>query len=202
MSTAEVEVTNIVDRGDVILVVGSGEDIVKLKVNSMFLRAASKTFEALLGPNYAEGQALSYDNPPELPLPEDDPSAMTTVCYCLHFKQHLVPENPDANQILEVAKAVDKYALQEALAVLVQAWLTLPTASTQFHDLGNTLRAALIIGNEPAVKKLTTSLILSGEGNYTSLLNEDDSESFVNITSSSINAFDFGGYWYKDSTRL
>lgn len=57
-------VAEISPDGEIILVVGP--QAVQLKVNSLFLRSASKVFGAMLGPNWSEGQALSKESPREI----------------------------------------------------------------------------------------------------------------------------------------
>jgi hypothetical protein len=60
-----------VTYGDVILVVGPEK--VKLRVHSLFLKAASKPFSAMFGPDWKEGHnMLGRDGPVEVPLPEDN----------------------------------------------------------------------------------------------------------------------------------
>ncbi|KAK5951038.1 hypothetical protein OHC33_007791 [Knufia fluminis] len=106
--TMAVETTNIVDRGDVILVLGEGDTSLQLKVNSQMLRAGSEVFEAMFGGNFAEGQNLSYDKPKEVNL-EDDPQAMKVICLVLHFKYKQVPDLLDVQEVYNLAVVVDKF---------------------------------------------------------------------------------------------
>jgi len=59
---------SIVDHGDVILVVGRDDKVLKIKIDSHVFRTASKIFAALFGPNFAEGQNLAFDTPRDVPL--------------------------------------------------------------------------------------------------------------------------------------
>lgn len=67
------EVIEVAPDGDLILIVGPEET--KLLVHSMLLRAVSKPFSVMFGPDWKEGQAmLDRDGPVELLLSEDDAS--------------------------------------------------------------------------------------------------------------------------------
>jgi hypothetical protein len=119
MTAPTMEITNIVDKGDVILVVGNGDNIRKLKVDIHMLRAASTTFSAFFGPNFSEGQNLDYEHPKEVELEDDDPAAMEYICNVIHHKADK-PRYILSQQLhpilLPVAQIVDKYALYRPLS--------------------------------------------------------------------------------------
>jgi hypothetical protein len=76
-------VVNIATDGDVILVVGPEK--AKLRVQSLFLKAASKPFPAMFGPDWKEGHdILDLREPVGLSLPEDNASALKLVCAIIH----------------------------------------------------------------------------------------------------------------------
>lgn len=83
-------IVQIAADGDVILVVGPEQ--VKLRVYSLFLKAASKPFSAMLGPDWKEGHnMLDRDRPVELLLPEDNASALELICAIVHYRNDTVP---------------------------------------------------------------------------------------------------------------
>ena len=92
-------------QGDLDLVVGHKT----LRVWTVILRFASKVFAAMLSPTYAEGQQeFSAVCPGVIPLPEDDPLAMQTICEILHIQ---FGENTrlSPSEMLNVCAAADKY---------------------------------------------------------------------------------------------
>ena len=80
MSDNAIETLNIVEDGDLILVVGK-DNILKIRVRSLLLRITSKPFNAMFGPNFSEGQGLGNGSPvKEVPLPDDDLLSMKLIC--------------------------------------------------------------------------------------------------------------------------
>jgi hypothetical protein len=112
---------NICPAGDVILVVGPEK--ARLRVHSMFPRAASKVFEAMLGPAWKEGQNLSQESPPEVELAEDDGKAFDIMCSVLHRRNDVIPSDMQASVLLSVAVAVNKYDLNVALRHVMTLWM-------------------------------------------------------------------------------
>lgn len=49
----------------------------------------------MLGPKFREGQALADDSRIDIPLPEDDPGAMESICNVLPFRNFQVPQKLD-----------------------------------------------------------------------------------------------------------
>lgn len=68
---------DVVGDGDVYLLAGSGDAVIRLKVNSHILRIASTTFKALLDTTLREEKDLNIREPKEIPLPEDNAPSMT-----------------------------------------------------------------------------------------------------------------------------
>ena len=82
-------VVNIATDGDVILVVGPEK--AKLRVQSLFLKAASKPFSAMFGPDWKEGHnILDLDALIELPLPENNANALKLICAIIHYRNKKV----------------------------------------------------------------------------------------------------------------
>lgn len=115
------ELANIAPSGDVILVVGA--ESLRLRVYSQCLRSASKIFDAMLGPNWSEGQRRSEATPTEVALPGDDAHAMRTICCFIHHRNDLEPDLLTAEEILQIAIEVDKYDLRVALKYASSEWL-------------------------------------------------------------------------------
>lgn len=155
-----VDVENMVDHGDVILVVGSGDDIRKLKVNSHVMRIASRFFTTLLGPNFSEGQNLSFREPKEISLPDDNPSLMTSICRVLHHKREGVYTIYPSGVLLDMAILVDKYGMHNAFYLHFSLWL-----ANSYGSLGTLLHAAVLVHDEGAVKRITRKLVMDSNEN-------------------------------------
>lgn len=77
----------------------------------------------MLGPHFKEGHTLAATSSIELPLPEDDPEAMLTLCRVLHFHNKETVLLFDVNHILGVAVLADKYDCTEAMMPSVACWV-------------------------------------------------------------------------------
>ncbi|KAJ0163823.1 hypothetical protein CTA2_2307 [Colletotrichum tanaceti] len=130
----------IAPRGDLILVVGSSQ--VEIRVHALILSNASPVFASMLErARYGEGVALQHATPSEparIPLPDDDPAAMETVCRIVHGRvlndatgssssssSSSSPGVLDASpaHVLAVAVLADKYDCAPALALAAEHWL-------------------------------------------------------------------------------
>lgn len=121
---AQPEVVEIAPDGDVILVIGTSDNMIKLKVHSICLKLASKVFAAMFGPNWLEGKAVSKDDPKEVALPEDDPAAMRKICQILH--QQVPARGEDeltATEIARIALVAEKYDMGLPLSPFIDDWL-------------------------------------------------------------------------------
>lgn len=173
-------VIDIADPGDLILKLGQGNDVVRIKVNSHILRAASRPFKVMLGPQFAEGKGLSFEEPKEIPLTDDDPDAMQTICQILHLKNHAVTEHPTSHTILAIAQAVDKYLLHEALSFATAKWLVAENMKT-VEDLKRLLAAAILLDHSRVVKRVTQVLVLDHTETQLVLTEGELSEKMVRI---------------------
>lgn len=157
---------SIVGDGDVILVVGPEK--VKIRVHSLFLKAASKPFSAMFGPDWKEGQSmLGQDGPLELPLPEDNGTALGHICAIIHHKNKSVPQTLAAGDTLSIAVAADKYDCVQALKFASGNWL-LPRGN-EAGDLMLLAAAAYLFQDAGAFKEITKALILDHGGPYLAL---------------------------------
>jgi hypothetical protein len=156
--------------GDVILVVGPEK--VKLRVYSLFLKAASKPFSAMFGPDWKEGRnLLGRDGPVELHLPEDNVTAMKVVCAIIHHQNKMVPQTLAASDVLGIAITADKYDCVDALKFAAGSWLQ-PRGS-KADDLMLLAAAAYLFHNAEAFKKITKAMVFNHGGSYLALLSKE-----------------------------
>ncbi|QYT00376.1 BTB domain-containing protein [Trichoderma simmonsii] len=159
-------IVEIAPDGDLILIVGPEE--AKLHVDSMMLRAASKLFSAMFGPNWKEGRdLLNGDRLTEIPLPEDNAAAMKIICSVIHHQRSEVPRTLAAGDVLAVAVAADKYDCVEALELASDRWLR--PSGDEAGNLMLLTAAAYLFQNAQAFKELTKALILDYKDPYLTL---------------------------------
>ena len=93
--------------GDLVLVSGPAERQQSVRVSSKILSVASPVFATMFGPRFAEGQNSGTENW-TVSLPDDDPTAIVTICQILHFKA--ATASPLSIAFIErVAEASEKY---------------------------------------------------------------------------------------------
>ncbi|KAL3424235.1 hypothetical protein PVAG01_03516 [Phlyctema vagabunda] len=157
--------------GDLVLIVGP--ERLKLRVHSLFLKAASKPFSALLGPDWKEGhEMLDRDGPPtELILPEDNAAALQLICTVLHHRNNKVPETLAAGDVLRVAVTADKYDFVDALKLASTNWLR--PGKNQARDLMLLTSAAYLFQNAQAFAEITKALVLTYDGPFLALSCEE-----------------------------
>lgn len=163
-------VVDIAAGGDVILVVGPEK--AKLRVQSLFLKAASKPFSAMFGPDWAEGYNIHDLRPPvELALPEDNASAVKLICAIIHHQNKKVPQSLAAVDVLGIAVTVDKYDFVHALKFASEIWLR--PGKSDAGDLMLLTAAAYLFQNAQAFNEITRALILNYDSPYLALSREE-----------------------------
>ncbi|KAK5938082.1 hypothetical protein PMZ80_009671 [Knufia obscura] len=179
MTSETIEIAN---DGDVILVVGTADDQLRLRVNSVFLRASSKFFNTLLGGNFAEGQNLSSDKPKEIPLPEDDPETIRWICQVAHLKNGGLPSRLDKEQMCMMVEAIDKYDLRETMAPVMNEWLNPYKAKgTDLSDMEVYLDAAMRFEYPTAFYRITEGFLRFEGEPYTRLARASSSDTIWRV---------------------
>ena len=91
-----------------------------IRVSSKALTLASPAFAALVGPKFAEGQALASNTITgaitSIPLPEDDPEAMKWFCRALHHKLNANEQEISCGLCHKLAIICDKYDTSVAMS--------------------------------------------------------------------------------------
>lgn len=164
-------ISDIAPDGNVILVVGPEK--APLKVYSQCLRAASKVFRVMFGPDWSEGQGLASQSPPEIPLEEDDASAFRIILCVLHHHNAEVPDSEGLSptEVLNIAVAADKYDLAVALKFAATEWLK-PKKGLDLMDMGRLMTAALLLQDARMFAEQAMDLVLQWSGSYMALLDD------------------------------
>jgi BTB/POZ domain len=103
--SSSASIVEIATNGDITLVVGPEKR--KLQVNSCVLKNASKVFNAMLGPQFREGQDLHGNSPKEIIMPDDNADALTIICRILHLRNDSIPDSRTPSEVLQIAIAAD-----------------------------------------------------------------------------------------------
>jgi hypothetical protein len=120
---AHEDILEIDPSGDVLFSVGSSPPNARLLVSSKVLSLTSPVFDAMFSPHFKEGSHLSPEVPSEVPLPDDEPEAMTVLCNCLHFRNGHVPRNVDFPLLRSLAVLCDKYNCAKSIFPWSILWL-------------------------------------------------------------------------------
>lgn len=161
----DIPTVDIDPQGDVFLICGS---ITKkrLRVYSPVMSLASDMFKAMFKPQFQEGITLASTNTVEIPLPDDDPDAMESVCNVFHLrnKEAQIMDNGaghmSARQLLTIAMLCDKYQCQVAVAAAATCWL--PSCDIEkSSDLHMLINAASLFRIDTAFRELG-KLVIEG----------------------------------------
>jgi len=163
-------VVEIAPDGDLILIVGPEE--ARFHVHSMLLKAVSKPFSVMFGPDWKEGHdMLDRKGPAELLLPEDNAAALKIICSIIHHQNREVPQALAACDILAVAVTADKYDCVQALRFASESWLR--PFTDEASNLMLLTAAAYLFRNAQAFKEITRALVLDYDGPYLTLSCEE-----------------------------
>ena len=144
-----------------------GPDKVSIRASSKVLRLASRVFDKMLGPHFAEGQSLlgegspekSATSPTEVTLPDDDPEAMVLFCDIIHFKRHATPDI-SLPLLKRMASLSDKYDSSLALSSESDVWLSNFTCSKEGESCFLImLWISYAMGNHRAFSRISREMI-------------------------------------------
>lgn len=168
----------IAPAGDVILLVMKEGNTVLFRANSAALRMASVVFETMLGPKFAEGNALATQTgslPCEVKLEGDDPKCMELILRTTHLQHDDLPDRVNCDDIISLANLIDKYFLHQAMKLVLDKWL-IPTKTSNLH---NFLQAAVTLGHADSFKETTRLMILTQTDSYSRQICMDKDAKFL-----------------------
>jgi hypothetical protein len=172
---------SIAPAGDIVLVVGTESR--RVLVLSTVLKTSSKVFASLLGPKFLEGQgSASSQQPKEIALPDDDPTAMSDMCHLLHNNQvEDLIVCPSTDRILAFAVVVDKYDCVNALRLQIQGVLLGYPALREdlcFDDCVKNLLASCLLKHSWTFKLLCGRVIARSTKPFMSILDAEWAKPF------------------------
>ncbi|KAK4898064.1 hypothetical protein LTR27_004450 [Elasticomyces elasticus] len=159
---------DILPDGDIILAVSGS---LELRVSSVVLSMTSPVFKTMLGPHFAEGQALRRNMtglPHVVTLPDDGAEPMKTLCLvshhqtkAIHFSSCTVAR---ATFVIELVDLADKYDCMDIIRLPAASWL----AAVNIESLIRTKKiacaeAAFKLDDATFFGRCTKTLVLDGE---------------------------------------
>ncbi|RDI88453.1 hypothetical protein Vi05172_g945 [Venturia inaequalis] len=154
------------EDGDLVLLVGPVDAQARILVSSKVLTVASKVFKAMLSRSFNEGRQLAensaVDQRYELPLPDDDATAMSILCKIFHMRHEDVPRPGKIQDsvLYNVAVLSEKYDCVAAIKPVSAAWLFARCESTAHND-GTLLLVAMLLDEPEAFKKVSKHIVMS-----------------------------------------
>lgn len=154
---------SVCEFGDVVLIADDGfHPQLKIRCSSCILRSSSKVFRILLGPRFAEGQALRSGTN-ELTL-ADDPRALLLLCQMLHRQTQPPHIALDSNILLDFALTVDKYdcvqTLHDSIYVYFEGVVELNEDSTIRRIRDALITASFVLDQPKLFRRQTRALVL------------------------------------------
>ncbi|KAK4542583.1 hypothetical protein LTR36_006631 [Oleoguttula mirabilis] len=177
---ASPELINVAANGDVVLVFGdelAPSLCIHIRVSSAVLSIGSSVFKAMLSPNFKEGLELAFSSAPiEIPLPDDDATAMEVLCNVLHHRNDTVPvaASLTASRLLQIAQASDKYDCAVALQPTARCWLAELGRMTRTEERRTLITAAYVFNDAHAFKEFGRCVVLQTVGPIWDLTTCDD----------------------------
>lgn len=150
---------DIIDEdGDVLVKTNSNE----MLVSSKLLALASPVFKAMFNSKFREGSTIrSVQKPLELPLPDDNPDALTVLFHTLHFSSKRTFHSLGADLQLHVAQSADKYQCTTSISGESGRWLRSLSKSDQATSTLWTLSTiAFLMGRTDEFSNITAKLVL------------------------------------------
>ena len=146
------------EDGDILVQTSSKE----LLISSKILTLASPVFKAMFNSKFLEGSTIrSVQNPLELPLPDDDPDALSVLFHTLHFSSKRKFLKLGADLHLDVAQLSDKYECTTSISGESGRWLrSLSESDHESSILWKSSTIAFLMGHMDEFSNFTAKLVL------------------------------------------
>lgn len=93
------------------------------QISRQIICCSSHAWEPLTSLPTQEGNILATTFTVEVPLPDDDPSAMVLIFKAMHMRISSLPSSLDIASVKQLASAVDKYDCAGPLAPMTHYWI-------------------------------------------------------------------------------
>jgi hypothetical protein len=98
---------------------------VRMLVSSKHMMLASPVFKAMLeGSTFKEGKELNMSGKVEVPLPDDEPTALEIILNIIHGRNRRVPKKVSFKTLTNIEILVDKYQMVETVEAYSDYWIS------------------------------------------------------------------------------
>ncbi|KAF2431206.1 hypothetical protein EJ08DRAFT_632495, partial [Tothia fuscella] len=150
--------------GDVLLIVGPQKQ--EVQVSSKGLSLGSKVFQAMFSQHYNEGTELrASEQLYRLPLPDDEPQNMITLCKVLHVNHEGLDLSADIEKLKAFAIIADKYGCFAASSFFLTVWKSKFAAPTTL-DHGGLMMLAYLSNDALAFRYHSQRLLSRWNGGF------------------------------------
>ena len=120
---------------------------------------ASPVFAVMFGGRFLEGQSLPTTSPPELPLPDDNATAMSVLCKIMHLQTENISTSMNYADLGTLALLADKYDCTHLLRPWRATWFPALVTFKICDTLEKPLIAAYIFNMPDEFFKISQSMI-------------------------------------------
>ncbi|TKA51942.1 hypothetical protein B0A55_12773 [Friedmanniomyces simplex] len=153
---------NILPDGDLVLAVSGS---LELRTSTVVLGNASPVFKAMLGPKFAEGQALQGDYvgiPHTVTLPDNDPEAMQSLCLILQCGAIAPSSSVPAELMVKTTLLADKYDCIDAIKRSAALWAAnIDAEKLDLYTVAALSEAAFLLDDTSLFAKYTKEVVLN-----------------------------------------
>ncbi|KAL2071714.1 hypothetical protein VTL71DRAFT_12949 [Oculimacula yallundae] len=148
---------------------------INMLVSSKHMKLSSPVFRAMLQRDgFKEGQILEATGSVEIPLPDDDPEAMTILLDVVHGRNRMVPRKVTLKTLTAIAVLADKYQMVEVLEAFSNSWIKrlkpkLPTEYLEAEDELSIFRWLKISWVFSKAKEFKAMTRLMEQGGYSTM---------------------------------
>lgn len=138
-----------------------------MQVSSKHMMLASPVFKAMLTHSFQEGTTLHEAGHVEVPLPDEDPVVITMILDIIHGRGRRLPRVVPLKMLALLAATVDKYQLQDPVAVFSDIWIKNAANDIKGQDqegLFLWLSITWVFQDAERFHKVTDILIREGKG--------------------------------------
>ncbi|KAK1807533.1 hypothetical protein LTR12_018119 [Friedmanniomyces endolithicus] len=133
----------------------------ELRVSSKILSVASTFFKTMFESGFREALEPHFDlTPTQIPLPDDDRIALTTVCRVVHYRAREAPQALTADDLVRIEAICDKYDFTEALQMWSSSVLRTEIARADIDDMYKLLEAVSLLDSWEEYGQVLTQIIL------------------------------------------
>ena len=166
--TLALSAKNLDPDGEVIFKLADGSEV---QVSSRSLSLASPVFRTMFSSKFAEGCAVTSASACNVPLPEDDPSAVTLLCMILHHRPEVLEVTVGSKLMSDMATLADKYDCASSLALWSRLVLGERIRTHHEHAFLDGLLFPTIVFDEPeyfqtVTKRMVYTMTHNGHGAY------------------------------------